>query len=101
MSARNYAHVNIGDARMTMIELGTTVTVDGRRRGVAVGRSFDAKDETMVYDVRISTNKTILNIAVQRLKANGPARRDVIGRDLPHNPKRIHLFEAESERRAA
>jgi hypothetical protein len=103
MNARNAAHIGDGPARTSVIELGTMVTVDGRRRGVLVGRSFSAKDETLVYDVRLPADKTILNIAAQRVKAAGPARCDVIGRDLPHNPKRTYLTETEEagERAAA
>jgi len=103
MTAQNLAHFSNssgGMARIAMIELGTMVTLDGRRRGVLVGRSFSAKDEAMAYDVQLSANRTILNVAAERVKAAGPARRDVIGRDLPHNPKRRHLLDEESERRA-
>jgi hypothetical protein len=101
MNVRNIAQINNGHSRVAMLELGTTVTLDGRRRGMLVGRSFDSKDEMMVYDVQVSGKKMILNVAAQRVKAAGPARSDVIGRDLPHNPKRFQVIEEASERRAA
>ncbi len=85
----------------TMIELGTTVIVDGKRRGTIVGRGFDTKSEADVYDVRFLAGKIVLNIRADRLKVAGPGRRDVIGRDLPHNPARAHNFEREYAQHAA
>jgi hypothetical protein len=101
MSAQSIAQIRNHPVGVAMIELGATVTIDGRRRGVLVGRSFSARDETMVYDVRLPADRTILNVAAQRVKTTGPARRDVIGRDLPHNPKRPHLVGETGERSAA
>ena len=98
MNMRSSAHISNRKRRTAMIELGTIVTLDGRQQGVLVGRSFDAKNERMVYDVRLPADKTILNVAAQRVKAAGPGRRDVIGRDVAHNPKRSHLIEEMSER---
>jgi hypothetical protein len=101
MHERNIGNVSNGQGRRALIELGASVTLDGRRRGTLVGRSFDAKVEMTVYDVRVSGEKLLLNVAAARVKAAGPARRDVIGRDLPHNPKRPYLSEETGERFAA
>ena len=101
MNMRSSAHISNRRRRMATIELGAIVTVDGRQQGVLVGRSFDAKNERMVYDVRLPADKTILNVAAERVKAAGSGRRDVIGRDVAHNPKRPHLIEEKGGRLAA
>jgi hypothetical protein len=98
MNMRSSAHISNRQRRVATIELGAIVTLDGRQKGVLVGRSFDAKNERMVYDVRLPADKTILNVTAQRVKAAGPGRCDVIGRDVAHNPKRPHLIEEMSGR---
>lgn len=85
-----------------MIELSCPVILDGNHRsGIVVGRGFDLMRQSVIYDVRFSVDGIMLGVAPERLRITGPCRRDVIGRDVPHNPKRAHLFESESERKAA
>lgn len=84
-----------------MIELSSPIILDGNCHGVVIGRGFDLLRESAVYDVRFSTDEIMLGVVPERLRIVGPCRRDVIGRDIPHNPKRAHLFESESERKAA
>lgn len=90
-----------------MIELSCPVVLDGDPRGcgglggIIVGRGFDFRRQSMIYDVRFSIDSILLGVIPERLRITGPCRRDVIGRDIPHNPKRAHLFESEIKLKAA
>lgn len=83
-----------------MIELSCPVVLDGQG-GIVVGRGFDPRRQSVIYDVRFSIDNILLGVIPERLRITGPCRRDVIGRDIPHNPKRAHLFERESKLEAA
>jgi hypothetical protein len=84
-----------------MIELGCSVTLDGNRHGLVVGRGFDPRRKSMVYDVRVFGEQILLYLEPPRLNITGPCPHDVIGRDIPHNPRRPHLLESADEQRAA
>ena len=84
-----------------MIELATPIRLDRGRRGVVIGRSFDTRREMTVYDVRVSAEEVLSNIIAERLEIIGPLQREVIGRDIEHNPRRPYLLEEVSRKRAA
>lgn len=83
-----------------MIELSCPVTLDGNRHGLVVGRTFDLKRQGIVYDVRLPAGNVILYLDAEHLTVAGSCQNNVIGRDIPHNPGRAHLFEAGEERQA-
>ena len=84
-----------------MIELGTPIKLNRKRRGVVIGRSFDPRREMTVYDVRVSPEKVLFNVIAERLEIVGPFQRSVIGRDIEHNPERPHLHVESTRKRAA
>ncbi len=84
-----------------MIELATPISLDGNRRGLVIGRSFDPKREMTVYDVRVSAEEVLSNVVAERLEIVGPFQRGVIGRDIAHNPRRPRLLEELARKRAA
>ena len=84
-----------------MIELATPVRLDRGRRGVVIGRSFDTRREMTVYDVRVSAEDVLSNVIADRLEIIGSLQREVIGRDIEHNPQRPRLLDEAARKRAA
>lgn len=84
-----------------MIELATPINLDGNRRGLVIGRSFDPKRGMTVYDVRVSAEEILSNVIAERLEIVAPFHRGVIGRDIEHNPQRPHLLVEVARKRAA
>jgi hypothetical protein len=84
-----------------MIELATPISLDGSRRGVVIGRTFDPKREMNVYDVLVSPEEVLFNVIAERLEIVGACQRGVIGRDVEHNPERPRLLEELTRKRAA
>lgn len=70
------------------IELGTPVRLDSSAPGVVIGHNHDIHPPAQSYDVRLADGSLAERIAQRRLTIDGPTRRDVIGRDLPFNPRR-------------